>query len=601
MRSKMIFVALLCQLGYSVHATRLASTQPIDTPPDTCDVSLPCSTNSGELCPPGLFCKDGRCVCGKHYPHNIIHCTGTSSSVLRRYCVTFDEHKNLILAGACIYPLVNKSRGQFPNIDLYRELPRNVSQLNSHTCNSTRRAGALCGRCQHDYYPQAYSFNVTCVPCLQSHFRKNVLQYLLAAFLPLTLFYFIIVFFKVSIFSTHFYAVVYYCQTVSLPNYARLYFSVTVSNNDADYITVAKVLFSLYGVWNLDFFRPFYSHLCLRMGILPTLAMDYVVAVYPLLLVTVTYILIVLYDRNCKLVTVMWTPFRVLFSLLRRQWDIKASVIDAFTMFFFLSSVKLLSVSFDLLTPTRVYQLYPNHTNYTLGLFYAGDIAYFGKEHLPYGILAVFVLFVSVLLPVTILLVYLFTQGLFSNRFSILHTFADLLQGNYKDGTQQGDTDYRWFSATYLIIRLILFSLLSMSDKVVALSIFSAVLIFFTILIAMLQPYKFNAHNVISIVLMQFLTLFFVVINAISFAEVMAPRHVKIFYVLGGLSLSVPLLFAAATVTVVLWVHNKRKFGLNLMTRLRAWRSGYCQLLPDRLENSVNYHKRNLASFSSAP
>ena len=65
---------------------------------------------------------------------------------------------------------------------------------------------------------------------------------------------------------------------------------------------VSKLLMSLYAVWNLDFFRPFYSNLCLGIGILPTLALDYAVAVYPLLLVLITYILIVMYNKNYRVV-----------------------------------------------------------------------------------------------------------------------------------------------------------------------------------------------------------------------------------------------------------------------------------------------------------
>ena len=40
---------------------------------------------------------------------------------------------------------------------------------------------------------------------------------------------------------------------------------------------------SLYGVWNMDFFRPFYSGLCFETGVLPTLSLDYAIAVYPII------------------------------------------------------------------------------------------------------------------------------------------------------------------------------------------------------------------------------------------------------------------------------------------------------------------------------
>ena len=43
------------------------------------------------------------------------------------------------------------------------------------------------------------------------------------------------------------------------------------------YLPSVKVLLSVYGIWNLDFFRPYYSDLCLGIGILPTLALDYAI------------------------------------------------------------------------------------------------------------------------------------------------------------------------------------------------------------------------------------------------------------------------------------------------------------------------------------
>ena len=154
------------------------------------------------------------------------------------------------------------------------------------------------------------------------------------------------------------------------------------------------------------FFRPFYSDLCLGLDVLPTLALDYVIAVYPLLLMIITYLLVVLHDRNYRVITIMWKPFRVMCSLFKRNWNVKTSIIDAFTTFFFLSNIKFLSVSFDFLIPTQVFWLYPDHYNYTLGLYYAGDIEYFGKEHLPYAILAIVVLCVFVLLPSMLLALY---------------------------------------------------------------------------------------------------------------------------------------------------------------------------------------------------
>ena len=170
-------------------------------------------------------------------------------------------------------------------------------------------------------------------------------------------------------------AVVLGSQMMSMPQFCRI-----LHPSDTQIDNPIKVLLSLYGIWNLDFFRPFYSDICLGIGILPTLALDYVIAVYPLLLMIISYQLIVLYDMNYRVVTIMWRPFRLLFSLFRRNWNIKTSVVDAYATLFLLSFVKFLSVSFDLLVPTKVYNLPGDHYNYTLALYYAGDIEYFASS-----------------------------------------------------------------------------------------------------------------------------------------------------------------------------------------------------------------------------
>ncbi len=141
----------------------------------------------------------------------------------------------------------------------------------------------------------------------------------------------------------------------------------------------------------------FFQNLCLGIDTLPILALDYVVALF---LMLITYLLIKLNDKNYRVITIMWSPFQKLFSLFTRNWEIRTSVIDALATFFLLSNIKLLSVSFDLLVPTRVYYLHPKNYTYTLRLLYAAEVEYFGREHLPYAILAIVILCIFVILPI---------------------------------------------------------------------------------------------------------------------------------------------------------------------------------------------------------
>ena len=566
--------------------------------------SLACSETS---CPPGLFCNEGRCECGKDYPY-VFECAGSDASVLSRYCATFDFERNLTLVGACLFTLNSTDfGGTFPGNTAYHLLPKTTKKLNT-LCHSYNRTGDLCGRCLPDHYPMAYSFNMTCIPC--PHVRWSWFRYIMAAYVPLTCFYMIVIFFKINVTSSHLFAVVYYCQALSMPCLVRSLLIGIAWNTDTKVSTLSGVFASFYGIWNLDFFRPFYSDLCLGMGILPTLALDYAIAVYPLLLMVVTYLLIALYDKNYRIITILWTPFRRLFSLFRKNWDIRTSVIDAFATFFLLSSTKFLSVSLDLLTPTKVYQLYPDHYNYTLRLYYAQDIEYFSKEHLPYAILAIVVLCAFIAIPIATLALYPFRffrwfLNLFPFRCHFLHIFVDSFQGFYKDGTEPGTLDCRWFASMFFVLRCLQISLFLFMDlnNFVPLSIITLVLM--VSLLALFQPFKpsMSHLNIINIVFLQFLILFATAMAGLQFAFIMSPLFIHFFITFGGILVTTPLLYAIGVVSH--WIYTHKKSGVSLVQRWRAIRNGYRPIysdpsehLPDRIENAGDYPQKNLANFS---
>ena len=467
----------------------------------------------------------------------IVSCNGTTSSVLDCNCVTFNEEKKLVIVAACIYGCGGQSN---KSSNVYNPLPRNGKALHHLMCKSFKRTGALCGRCQPNHYPLAYSFNITCMLC--PHSSRNWWRYVIAAYLPLTIFYIIIFFFKINIISSPLYAIVVASQIFTKPTVSR----VILINLNKDqyyagscYIVFVKVLLSLHGIWNLDFFRPFYSDFCLGMGTLPNLALDYAIAVYPFLLMIITYLLIVLYDRNYRIITMIWKPFRILFSYYRRNWDIRTSVIDAYATFFLLSFVKFLSVSFDLLVPTLVYELHQHHYNYSLGLYYAADIEYFGSEHLPYGILAVVVCLFFVVLPVTTLTLYPFSffqkfLNVFPVRWYILHTFMDTFQGCYKNGTELGIRDCRWFSSVYFICYFLLFIQNAFTFSIISPNIAALILMFFAILIMAVQPYKSSlSHlNFINALFIFGLSSLFISIAGSTLSVVFDHQCIYFFYIL---------------------------------------------------------------------
>ena len=110
-------------------------------------------------------------------------------------------------------------------------------------------------------------------------------------------------------------------------------------------------------------------------------------------------------------------------------------------------------------------------------------------------IIAIFVLVFLVIIPTVILIIYplqCFQTALsyVPINWHFLHAFVDSFQGCYKDGTEPGTFDCRWFAVLLLLIRLLLFIIFSVTLSVM---FFVYSLIIFTIfLMAMInfQPCK---------------------------------------------------------------------------------------------------------------
>ena len=71
-----------------------------------------------------------------------------------------------------------------------------------------------------------------------------------------------------------------------------------------------------------------------------------------------------------------------------------------------------------------------------------------------------------------------------------LHTYVDSFQGCYKDGTEPGTYDCRWFSVVMLLIWSLLFIIYSLTLSVMFFSYSLIVLIIVLILLVNFQPYK---------------------------------------------------------------------------------------------------------------
>ena len=131
--------------------------------------------------------------------------------------------------------------------------------------------------------------------------------------------------------------------------------------------------------------------------------MEYLVALFPLFLTALTYIIIQIHARDCRVLVTLWRPFSVLFApLVRRyQWNPAESLVHVFVTFLILSYSKVLFVSFTLLRYIRIV----NSTGAVVAprvLYYDASVAFLSREHLPFVLLTIFVLLTFNILPLLV-------------------------------------------------------------------------------------------------------------------------------------------------------------------------------------------------------
>ena len=402
------------------------------------------------------------------------------------FCMTYYTETNQLLVGSCQYTCEREKNGYFFDIIVDSSL-----NLNEMMCSRYKRQGQLCGSCIAGFSPPVYSYSLSCVNCTTSNWAK----YTAVSLLPVTAFFFIAITFRLSVTSPKLSGYILCLQILLIP----------IIGSDIAHRGKSGFVFygmEVYSIWNLDFLRLVYTPFCLQLhtNTLQVLALDYVIAVYPLLLIALSYLLVLLYDHNVSLIVCLWKPIVPLFIRLRREWNIRNSLMDAFATFFLLSNVKILSVSMDLLMPVPLYDP-QGHIQPQLYLFNQGDVAFLGSQHLPHACLALFFLLIFTLLPM--LLLFLYPCSCFQvclNRTGcscqLLHIFMDTFQGHYKNGTN-GTRDLRFFSGLYLLLRVVVYASTVLSYQFGSYAYTTVIIAVLSVSVALARPCKEYIHNVI--------------------------------------------------------------------------------------------------------
>ena len=456
---------------------------------------------------------DGHCLCGSSLGILVVCNNETQQvGVIQPYCLTSNgDESNVSVVGACLAALSNYGEKLWSPIVPYWEVSPSISEQDKQTCGYLNRQGQLCAKCKLNHSVSAYSYDLKCYHCTSSLW-SNVMLYICVAYLPLTLFLFVILVFHISVTSPAMNAFVLLCQVLSAPFVMRnLLVAVMSSKDETVYV---KLLGTFYSIWNLDFFRTLYPPICLPLNTLQLIALDYLVAAYPLLLLSFFYVLLMAYNRGYVPFVRLLKPCLWCAARLRQEWFIKNSIIDSFATFIVLSYIKFLNTSFDLLLPTYIYNEYGSLVG--TFLYINATIEFMGTTHIPYAVLAITVLLIGIFLPLLLILLYpmlWFQQCL--NRCGlnkpVLQMLMQSFQGYYRDRTD-GGWECRYFAAVYPAFKIAFYIIYSVTLTTSSF-VFAAVplCITVTVLIFILQPYKpaYKAYNKVDFLLFVSLALFF--------------------------------------------------------------------------------------------
>ena len=468
-----------------------------------------------EQCPPGYKWNDTTKVCECRYEdwQGILYCDDVSftSYLARGYWAGYILSNNSMANKRAFKLVTVKCPSQFcTNFDtpFRRQLTSqaNDTALDHLICSPQKRTGKLCGNCTKDHgvaiNVNAFQFN--CTHC--SDTKYSWLVYVLSEFLPLNIFFIIILFFDINIHSG---------VTSSIILYFQVFDALRIVSDDElppppDSSKLIKAIQFLYNIWNLQFFGSLLPPYCLAkdLNAMDVLSINYASGLYPFVLLFIVYLL-------NKLSFPCWSQserFQQVRQCFRRFWyrlkwrvAVKKSILSGLATVWTLAFTKLALISFLILSRTSL----NSHTHVAT---YQGTLPFLKNKHLQYAIPAFIISILFVYIPATGLLCYPLVPQLIGKLkrwipldnyvfyykissclerpFIKLKPIIDCFQGSYKP-------HFEFFAGLLFWYRLIIFTVFAYSVQRDTYFWNIVVSVVFLVIIGVVQPFKKSLNNTV--------------------------------------------------------------------------------------------------------
>ena len=400
------------------------------------------------------------------------------------------------------------------------------SIINNDICGGANRNGTLCGTCRDGYAVAINSKIYECVLCNGTSLVKRVAYsaaYVALTYLPILGLFFAIIIFNFKLTSSAALSFVLFAQMIGSE-----VFSLTADKafylNNKNVDRMKRAYTTVYGFFNLNSLAFLIPPVCIseHLTTLDVLALEYVVAAFPIAMIIVIYLVYRCRALKCSCyerrrrnrqlcgagisstTTVQSTDTMQKSASTRGP---RNTLIHTFVAFSFLSYTKFSLASMFTMSLTQLIDKdgNPRGSNY---LYYAGHLRFSDHHYLfPYGILAIVILIFIVILPPLLLLgpIQLIDWLMDKQGFRWLqrvwpsitiHTFLDTFQGFYKPNR-------RFFSGIYFLFRLAIFLNFSFSQTIIEQYIFQQVAVMvLIILVALFRPYIRDFYNYLDVLIL---------------------------------------------------------------------------------------------------
>ena len=288
---------------------------------------------------------------------------------------------------------------------VFSELPSNPDQLNETMCGPYNRTDLLCGHCIDRYGPALYSQDRRCANCSCLSVGSAISLYLFLEVIPTTVFFLIVVLFRLNITGGPMLGYVLFCQGFMIAiQYVTYTYESILSNISPPFKVLLYMSLALCDVWTLHFFRFLVHPFCIseKLTGIHVHMLSLLTPIYPVLLVIITCIIMELHARDCKLSLFVWKPFATCLTKLNITVTTGSPVIHTVATFILLSASTIIYNALYIFMGTPVYYS-TNTTVYMQVLYSDPTIVLYSQRHIPYMLTAV-VFVVSLALLLSLLL-----------------------------------------------------------------------------------------------------------------------------------------------------------------------------------------------------